>query len=69
MAQRLAAELLAFLGLEVDHDAVAAALDHRVERLRAHTLDPHHLGAHVGEQHRDMRARANSGEFDDLETR
>ncbi len=30
-------------------------------------VDPHHLGAHIGQQHRAKRSRPDPGELDDFD--
>ena len=61
--------------LQIDRDVAAAALQQREARVLAlaadvapdigGAIDPDHLGAHVGQQHRAERRRADAGQFDD----
>ena len=58
------------LGLEVDEDRSLVAVG-EVERgidsehRAARPVDPHHVGAEVGEEHRGERPRADARQFDD----
>ena len=61
---------------QIDRDIAPAALQQREARVLAlaadiapdigGAIDPDHLGAHVGQQHRAKRRRADAGQLDDL---
>ena len=68
IGSRFEAESLALLALHIHFNAVARPLDNGVGDRCTGTRDANDLCAQIGEQHRDMRARANPCKLDDAQS-